>query len=223
MRGILGLAGYYRRFVKDYASIAAPLSDLLCRNGFTWSERAQTAFESLKSTLSATPILCLPDFNDNFVVEIDASGFAMGAVLTQQSHPIAYFSKKFSPRIRDGSAYVKEMVAVVEAIKKFRHYLLGKHFTIVTDHNSLRHLLTQRVQTPEQQRYLRHLLGYDYKIVYRPGRCNQVADALSRKENPHKEGNYPDTNDDAQLQVLSSPTSPLLDQIRNCSKSDDNY
>lgn len=125
LRGFLGLAGYYRRFVADYAKIATPLTNLLRKDCFIWTNEASSAFTKLKAALTNTPVLALPDFNQPFVVQTDASGSGVGAVLLQQGHHIAYFSKPLALSLRLGSAYSKEMYAITELVKKWRQYLLG--------------------------------------------------------------------------------------------------
>ena len=157
----------------------APLTQLLCKGQFQWSELATTAFISLKEVVSTAPVLALPNFDIPFVVETDASGTGVEAVLSQNGHPIAFFSKEFCPKLRGSSTYIRELAAITMAVKKWRHYLLGHPFVILTDHRNLRDLMTQAVQTPEQHRYLVRLLGFEYSIQYRPGRENGVADALS--------------------------------------------
>lgn len=107
-----------------------------------------------------------------------------GAVLSQGGHPISFFSKQFCPKLARSSAYVREHAVITNAVKKWRQYLLGHHFEILTDHRSLKELMTQAVQTPEQHRYLSRLLGFDYSIQYRSGRTNVVAYALSRVAEP---------------------------------------
>ena len=200
----LGLSGFYRRFVKGYASIAHPLTSLLKKNSFEWSVGAQDAFEALKLALTSAPILSLPDFNIPFVIQSDASGYAMGAVLLQNNHPIAYFSKLFCPRMARASTYLRELHAITCAVKRWRQYLLGNFFIIQTDHRSLKELLTQVIQTPEQQLYLSKLLGYHYEIHYRSGKSNVVADALSRgPEIPT-----------AELQLLSTPQFLFIEELR---------
>lgn len=104
----------------------------------------------------------------------------MGSILSQKGHPLAFFSKTFSPKLLQASVYVHELAAITTAVKKWRQYLLGHHFTIFTDHMSLKELMTQVMQTPEQQLYLVRLLGYDYSIPFHSGNTNTVADALSR-------------------------------------------
>ena len=180
VRGFLGLAGYYRKFIRNFGCIASPLTRLLSKEGFHWNEAAEMAFKQLKEALTSPPILCLPDFSQPFVIECDASGLGIGAILTQQNQPVAYFSEALKGSALALSTYEKEMLAIIKAIKKWRPYLLGKPFTVRTDHKSLKYLLEQRITTPAQTRWLPKLLGYDYKIEYKRGPENQGADSLSR-------------------------------------------
>ncbi|MCI13270.1 hypothetical protein A2U01_0034387, partial [Trifolium medium] len=180
LRGFLGLTGFYRKFIQGYASIATPLTALLRKDSFIWTPEATIAFNALKLAMTKAPTLALPDFTQPFILETDASGIAMGAVLMQNSHPIAFFSKPFCPRLCKASTYICELHAITTAVKKWRQYLLGHKFIIYTDHQSLKELLTQVVQTPEQQIYLPKLMGYGYTIHYKTGKTNLVADALSR-------------------------------------------
>ncbi|WVZ05912.1 hypothetical protein V8G54_019258 [Vigna mungo] len=180
LRGFLGLTGYYRCFVKGYANIAAPLTDLLKKEAFKWTDTTEQAFTALKTALTTTPVLAIPNFLEPFVLETDASGSGIGAVLSQHKHPITYFSKKLSPRMQTQSAYIREFYAITEALAKFRHYLLGHKFILKTDQKSLKDLLDQTLQTPAQQQWLPKFLGYDFTIQYTPGKDNIPADALSR-------------------------------------------
>lgn len=123
LRGFLGLTGYYRRFVKHYSLIAAPLTDLLKKDAFVWNPTATESFTALKSAMCTAPVLRLPNFDRPFVVETDASDLGIGAVLLQESHPLAYFSKKLGPKRRLASTYHKELYAIVEALQKWRQYL----------------------------------------------------------------------------------------------------
>ena len=121
------------------------------RDAFHWDEAVGSAFDQLKQVVVTAPVLALPDFTQPFVLETDASSTGVGAVLSQQGHPIAYFSKKLGPTAQRQSAYVREFRAITEALAKFRHYLLGHKFIIRTDQKSLKALLEQTLQTPEQQ------------------------------------------------------------------------
>lgn len=180
LRGFLGLTGYYRKFVKGYAAIAAPLTDLLKQDAFSWNDKAQNAFVKLKNALTEVPVLALPDFNKYLSLETDASTYAIGTVLSQDNHSIAYFSRKLCPRLQKASTYLKELFAITAAVAKWRHYLLRRKFYIYTDQQSLQNLMQQVIQTLEQQYYLTKLLGYNYDILYKPGKSNATADAMSR-------------------------------------------
>ena len=126
------------------------------------------------------PVLALPNFSLQFVIETDASGVGIGAVLMQQGHPLAFISKALSPAHQSLSAYDKEMMAILFAVKKWHHFLVGRHFIIRTDHQPLKYLLEQKVSTPSQHTWLAQLMAYDFEIVYKKGAENRVADALSR-------------------------------------------
>jgi len=182
LRGFLGLAGYYRRFVNQYSTIAKPLHDMLKKDGFSWPEEAKCAFQKLKTQLSTAPVLALPNFSKDFVLEVDASGQGVGAVLMQDRHPIAYISRSFNQQQQALLTYEKELLGVVFAVQKWRHYLLPKKFTIRTDHQSLKYILDQRLSTAFQQRWLIKLIELDFNIEYKQGRENVAADVLSRME-----------------------------------------
>ncbi|XP_066341463.1 uncharacterized mitochondrial protein AtMg00860-like [Miscanthus floridulus] len=128
LRGFLSLAGYYRRFIKDYGTLTAPLTSLLRKNAFLWTDAADAAFTALKSALSAAPILHLPDFDREFVIDCDASGSGFGAVLHQGAGPIAFFSRPFVARHLKVAAYERELIGLAQAIRHWRPYLWGRAF-----------------------------------------------------------------------------------------------
>jgi hypothetical protein len=180
LRGFLGLTGYYRRFVKHYGLLAKPLTNLLTKKGFTWSEHATQAFNLLKQALMTTPVLALPNFNLPFTVETDACDTGIGAVLVQQGHPVAYLSKALGQQNSKLSIYEKEFLAVMMAIERWRPYLQRGEFLIKTDHHSLCYLEDQTLQSPLQRKAMALMMGLQFKIVYRKGVENHAADSLSR-------------------------------------------
>lgn len=179
---------------------------MLRKYSFVWSESAQEAFETLKVKLSSTPVLALSDFSQEFQLETDVSRQGIRAVLSQKGHPVAYFNQKLSPRMQRASTYHREMFAITQSVGKWRQYLLGRKFTIYTDQQSLKSLTNQTIQTPEQQKWLSKLMGYDFKIVYRPGKQNQAAYALSR-------------NTDATLLTITTQSYEVEQTLRSLNKS----
>jgi hypothetical protein len=203
LRGFLGLTGYYRKFVKNYGAISKPLTQLLKKDAFAWKEDAISAFNNLKQAMTQPPVLSLPNLNKTFVVETDASGSGIGVVLMQEGHPISFISKSLGPQQQALSTYEREMLAILHAVTKWRHYLWGRHFTIRTNHVSLKYLLAQKVSFPSQHIWLAKLLGFDYDIEYRKGKENITADALSRC-----------TNKELFALTLSTISTKLLDEVK---------
>ncbi|XP_071927614.1 uncharacterized protein [Coffea arabica] len=165
LRGFLGLTGYYRRFIQGYGKITKSLTDLVKKNQFQWHDRATQAFKRLQEVMSSPPILAQPNFTQEFIVKTDASRNGIGAVLMQKRRPLAFFSKALGTKHQALSVYEKEMLAIVTAILKWRAYLVGRHFIIKTDHQSLKYKMEQRVHTPLQQKWIAKLMGYDYEDV----------------------------------------------------------
>lgn len=176
----LGLANYYIRFIRGYSSIARPLSQLLKKDGFSWSPEAEESFSNLKTALFSTPVLALPDFNQPFIVETDASNSGIGAVLMQGKHPICFISRSLGPRHQNLSIYEKELMAVVHAVQSWHPYLAHRPFIIKTDQRRLKYLMEQKITMPFQHMWLSKLMGYNFEIHYKQGKDNVVAYALSR-------------------------------------------
>jgi hypothetical protein len=194
VRGFLGLAGYYRKFVHNYCTIAAPLTGLLKKEAFVWDDATATAFATLKAAVTSTPVLAMPDFAKLFIVECDASTSGFGAVLVQEGHPVAFFSRPVAPRHQSLAAYERELIGLVQAVRHWRPYLWGRRFVVKTDHYSLKYLLDQRLATIPQHHWVGKLLGFDFSVEYRSGATNVVADALSRRD-----------HDDGELLAISAP------------------
>lgn len=182
LRSFLGLAGYYRKFVRHFGVISKPLTDLLKKHSmFVWTDAHDQSFKALKEALCNAPVLALPDFSKPFALETDASGTGVGAVLLQNGHPLAYIRKALGPRSQGLSTYEKEYLAILLAVQHRRSYLQHQEFVIFTDQRSLSQLNEQRLHTPWQQKVFTKLLGLQYRVVYKRGVDNRVADALSRK------------------------------------------
>lgn len=129
----------------------------------------------------STPILAMPNFSIPFTIEADTFGYGLGAVLLQNGHPIAFFSKVLGPRARTHSIYEKELMELVLAVQKWKHFLLGQKFEIRTDQQSLKFVMELREVGSEYQCWVSKLMGYNFEIRYKPGSANKVADALSRE------------------------------------------
>lgn len=180
LRGFLGLTGYYRRFIKRYGILSKPLTQLLKKGQFLWNTAAEEAFLQLKQLMSNTPILAVLDFSRPLIIETDACKSGVGAVLMQDGKPIAYLSKALGEKHLGLSTYEKELLAVIIATQKWRSYLLGHHFIIKTDQEALKHLMEHKITTGLQQKWLSKLLGFNYTVLYKRGKENCAADALSR-------------------------------------------
>ena len=183
----LGLANYYRRFVKDFAAIAKPLHRLTEKTAkFEWTNECQTAFEEIRHRLVTAPILAFPDYKREFILDTDASDTGIGAVLSQvqedgSERVIAYASRVLTKPERRYCVTRRELLAVVNFVQHFRPYLLGRHFLLRTYHGSLTWLSNFREPEGQLARWLERLQEYDFTIAHRPGRKHQNADTLSRQ------------------------------------------
>uniref|UniRef100_A0A0A8XQA2 Uncharacterized protein n=1 Tax=Arundo donax TaxID=35708 RepID=A0A0A8XQA2_ARUDO len=181
LRSFPGLAGYYRKFVRHSGIISRPLTNLLKKNAvFLWTSDHSQSFQTLKAALSFALVLALSDFN-KFCIETDACDNGVGAVLMQEGHPLAFISKPLCSRTKGLSTYNKEYLAILIAVEKWRPYLQHGEFLIRTDQRSLAHLNEQRFHTPWQQKVFTKFLGFQYRIIYKKGSDNRVANALSRR------------------------------------------
>jgi hypothetical protein len=182
VRSFHGLAGFYRRFVKDFSTIAAPLNELTKKGvPFVWGAAQDHAFDELKRLLTSAPLLALPDFSKQFEVECDASGIGIGGVLMQEGRPVAYFSEKLSGARLNYPVYDKELYALVRVLEVWQHYLWPKEFIIHSDHEALKYLKVQSNLHRRLAKWVEFIESFPYIIMHKRGKENIVADALSRK------------------------------------------
>ena len=182
VRSFLGLAGFYRRFVKDFSAIAAPLHELT-KTGvvFHWGKAQEMSFDTLKDKLTHAPLLQLPNFGKTFELECDASGVGIGGVLMQEGKPVAYFSEKMHGPVLNYSTYDKELYALVRSLETWRHYLWPKEFVIHSDHESLKYLRSQNNLNRRHAKWVEFIESFPYIIKHKKGKDNVIADALSRR------------------------------------------
>lgn len=188
LKRFIGLASWYRRFVENFAIVAAPLHELTKGGKKTkrivWNKEAEDSFLNLKTALTSTPVLRVPDFTKPFSIQCDASNRGTGGVLIQIADglevPIAYTSKKLSERECKYSASERELLSVLHAVEQFRPYVEGNHFKVITDHSALQWLHRNRDPHGRLARWAMRLQQFDYEIVHRKGKYNTVPDALSR-------------------------------------------
>jgi len=185
LKGFLGLAGYYRRFVPNFSKVAKPLTELLKKNvPYDWHEKAEAAFVTLKTVLTTEPLLQYPDFTRPFVLTTDASNDAIGAVLSQgpvgKDLPIAYASRTLINAEKNCPTIEKELLAIAWSCKYFRQYLYGRKFTIVTDHLPLTWIFSVKDPSSRLLRWRLKLEEYEYEVKYKKGSSNTNVDALSR-------------------------------------------
>ena len=168
VRSFLGLANYYRRFVENFSQIASPITQLLKKGANVtkeWGEKHQEALEALKEKLSTAPILRSPNPEIEYLVTTDASDLAVGAVISQEDHPIAYYSRKLNTAEQNYATHEKETLAIVDAVREWKRYLEGSHFKVITDHLSLKYLHTQPTLSRRQARWMEILAEFDMNRI----------------------------------------------------------
>lgn len=178
IKSFVGLASYYQRYIKSFSTISAPLNKLTQKGvAFEWTKECQSAFDTLKDALVSAPILGYPNDKDQMFLDCDASSVAIGAVLSQhqngQERVIAYFSKTLNKTQRQYCVTRRELLAIVEAVKHFHHYLYGVHFIVRTDHGALSWLMKFKNPTGQVARWLELLSAYRFEIQFRSGVRNK--------------------------------------------------
>ena len=164
------MAGFYRKYISHFSILCRPLTQLLKKNvPFIWTPVVDEAFLAIKKALTQAPVLALPDFSKDFVIETDACEKGVGAVLMQQGHPLAFLGRAFGMKNQTLSFYDKECLAILMAIEKWKTYLQHRPFTIYTDHRSLIHLGDHKFNTKIQQKAFFRLMGLQYRIIYKKG------------------------------------------------------
>lgn len=239
LQSFLGFANYYRRFIRDYSTIATPLTRLTKKSiPYYWDTEANAAFEKLKLAFTQAPVLRHPNPKAAYVVEADASNVGVGAVLSQLGpdnalHPVAYFSRKLIPAEANYPIYDKELLAIRAAFEEWRHFLLGSAFPVqvCTDHRNLEYFKTSRKLNARQARWAQFFADFDFVIQYQPARKQHKADALSRQpdfetaaevpEGPLlKPENFRIFGELSSMQAVD-PIGNLVDRIRHATATDE--
>ena len=217
LRAFIGLCNFYRKFIRNFSSVVIPLTDLTkSSEPFVWTDEHTDAFRAIKDLMTSSPVLMLPDPTLPFRMETDSSDFALGGVLLQKSngkwHPVMYHSRKLNPAERNYPIHEKELLALVDAFRQWRHFLHGNCVHAYTDHKSIIHLVNQKRLSGRQARWMEFLSEFDFEIHYKKGQLNIVADALSRR---------PDYSISV-LSFLDGDGSRFVDQLK-AAYPDDSY
>lgn len=207
IKSFLGLVGFYRRFIFNFADKAKPLTNLLKKDAnFIWDQTCAQAFETLKQAIMSEPILQHPNFKEKFILTTDASGVAISGVLSQgeigKDLPIAFASRTLNDAEKRYSTTEREMLAIYWSIKQFRTYLFATQFVVITDHKPLQWVFKVKDIYSRLFRMRLYLSEYDFVVIYKPGRENHVADALSRYV-PEDDHSTEHVNPD--LSILNKP------------------
>jgi hypothetical protein len=238
IQAFMGFANFYRRFILGFSNIARPMNDLL-RKGvkWNWGEKQQKAFDELKERFTSAPILVMPDSEKKHKIEVDASDYATGGVLSQEMedglwHPVAYYSKSMNDAEHNYEIYDKELLAVIRALEEWHHYIQGATHPVEiwTDHKNLEYFMMSQKLTRRQARWSLLLAEYEFMLNHRPGVQNDKADRLSRRSD-HEKGvendnsnrmllkpEYFQVNATRRGQVLVQGEKTLLKEIRECTE-----
>ncbi|XP_042016278.1 uncharacterized protein LOC121764299 [Salvia splendens] len=181
IRSFQGLASFYQRFIRDFSSIIAPITECLKVGKFVWSSEADAAFQLLKLKVTQAPVLVLPNFDDVFEVHCDASNVGIGGVLSQNQRPIAFFSEKLCDARQRYSTYDKEFYAIIRTLDHWQHYLLSKEFVLFSDHEALKYIQGQHKLNFRHAKWVEFIQLFYFVIKHKAGTQNRVADALSRR------------------------------------------
>ncbi|KAL0186579.1 hypothetical protein M9458_018249, partial [Cirrhinus mrigala] len=202
LQRFLGFANFYRRFIRNFSTVAAPLTAMVKKgtSRLTWPQAALQAYDELRQRFSSAPILHHPDPERPFVVEVDASSTGVGAVLSQRQgeppklFPCAYYSHKLTPAECNYDVGNRELLAIKLALEEWRHWLEGaKHpFTVLTDHRNLEYLRSAKTLNHRQARWALFFTRFNFQVTYRPGSQNTKADALSRIHEPGRSARTPE-------------------------------
>ena len=201
VRSFLGIATYYRRFIKDFAKISRPLTRLTGKGvRFRWEKEKVKAFNKLIKKLTTAPVLKLPDFDKPFTVKTDASKYAIGGILTQKDdkgreHPVCYASRVLRPPEVSYYTTEKECLSLVEWIKYWRPYIYGRPFTAITDHKALLWVFKKRDTSDRLMRWTLALQDHDITIIHKSGKTHTDADRMSRVPIHFKRHNYSEGKD----------------------------
>ena len=181
VRSFHGLVSFYRRFIPDFSTIMAPITDCMKASKFLWTTEATKAFNQIKEKLTTAPILALPDFSQPFELHCDASKIGIGAVLSQNGKPVAYFSEKLSGSKLNYSTYDLEFYAIICALKHWSSYLAYHEFVLYSDHDALKHINSQDKLSSRHAIWAAYIQQFSFVIKHKSGALNRVADALSRR------------------------------------------
>jgi hypothetical protein len=178
-----GLASFYRKFIRNFSGISAAMMDTVRKRhkNFQWTAEVERIFNLLKRKITEQPILVLPDFQKTLQVRCDASGYAVGGVLSQEDRPVAYYSEKLDDAKLKYSTYDKEFYAIIQALKKWRHYLIPKEFVLYNDNHALQFVSQQEKLNQKHVKWVEYMQNFTFIIKHISGTANKVADALSRK------------------------------------------